>query len=143
MSDRTSNEQRIADAWNVANVVGTPVRYWTGLRKGGGVESRTRTEASVLGGHTAVVWVEGEGACIALTHVEPLPSTGEHATCAHGADDRTCFRCAADGPSVPLPADWRREGMVVVADSMSGRLLGCMGRDTWLAMHPNTPGLNR
>ncbi len=59
--------------WNAAHPVGTPVRYWTGLRKGDGVASVTRTEAQLLGGHTPVVWVEGEGACIALTHVEPKP----------------------------------------------------------------------
>lgn len=57
------------EAWNAANPVGVPVRFWTGLRTGEGAESVTRSKASVLGGHTAVVWVEGEGSCIALTHV--------------------------------------------------------------------------
>lgn len=50
--------------------VGTAVRYWTGLREGQGKLSRTRTAASVLSGHTAVVWVEDHGACIALSHIE-------------------------------------------------------------------------
>lgn len=56
-------------AWNTTTPVGTPVRYWTGIREGEGKRSRTRTAAQVLGGHTAVVWVEGESSCIALTHV--------------------------------------------------------------------------
>jgi hypothetical protein len=30
-----------------------------------------------------------------------------------------------------LPPDWRREGMVVVVDSATGQLLGCMGRAIW------------
>lgn len=57
--------------WNKAHLVGTPVRVWTGAREGDGTPTRTRSAASVLGGHTAVVWVEGHGACIALTHVDP------------------------------------------------------------------------
>lgn len=65
------------EAWNNANPVGTPVKYWTGLLEGAGVESVTRSKASLLGGHTPVVWVEGEAACIALTHVERLEGAGD------------------------------------------------------------------
>jgi hypothetical protein len=60
-----------AARWNAAHPVGTPVRVWPGFREGVGTLTRTRSAASVLGGHTAVVWVDGEGACIALSHVEP------------------------------------------------------------------------
>lgn len=62
----------VVAAFNAANPVGTPVRYWTGAREGEGRTSVTRTEAQVLSGHTPVVWVEGHGACIALTHVQPV-----------------------------------------------------------------------
>ncbi|BAL87339.1 hypothetical protein AMIS_21190 [Actinoplanes missouriensis 431] len=55
--------------FNDAVPVGTPVRYWTGVRQGEGKVSRTRTPAELLSGHTAVVWVEGEGSCIALSHI--------------------------------------------------------------------------
>lgn len=58
------------DAWNASHPKGAPVRYWPGIREGEGVASTTRSAAMVLGGHTAVVWVEGRGDCIALTHVE-------------------------------------------------------------------------
>jgi hypothetical protein len=34
--------------------------------------TRTRSKASVLGGHTDVVWVDGHSACIALDHVDPV-----------------------------------------------------------------------
>jgi hypothetical protein len=64
---------RAVRAWNKAHPVGTPVVYWPGFREVDGVWSNTRTPASVLGGHTAVVWVEGRGDCIALTHVQPRP----------------------------------------------------------------------
>lgn len=32
---------------------------------------------------------------------------------------------------VQLPPDWKREGIVVIADALTGRLLGCMGHNTW------------
>lgn len=52
--------------------VGTAIRYWTGVRQGEGKTSRTRSEPRMLGGHTSVVWVEGESSCIALTHIEVI-----------------------------------------------------------------------
>lgn len=60
-----------ARTWDLKHTVGTPVRYWAGLREGPGVESRTRSQASTLCGH-AVVWVEGQAGCMALSHVEAL-----------------------------------------------------------------------
>jgi hypothetical protein len=69
---RGAEASATVEAWNARHPVGTRVRYWTGLREGEGVESATRSRASVLGGHTAVVWVEGEAACNALTHVEAI-----------------------------------------------------------------------
>lgn len=67
---RTADAEREAAIWNDLVPVGSPVCYWPGFREGDGIWSNTRTKASVLGGHTAVVWVEGRGDCIALTHVE-------------------------------------------------------------------------
>jgi hypothetical protein len=72
--------EALAHKWNRRFEVGQRVRYWTGCREGRGKESVTRSEASVLGaepsrnypGHTAVVWVEGESGCVALSHVEPI-----------------------------------------------------------------------
>lgn len=34
-------------------------------------QTRTRSEAQVLGGHTAVVWIEGRSGCVALDRVTP------------------------------------------------------------------------
>lgn len=67
-----------ADEWNELYPVGTPVTAYPGFRpeddpKCTRLATRTRTRASVLGGHTDVVWVDGHGACIALTHVDPTP----------------------------------------------------------------------
>ncbi len=63
-------KRKAVERFNRANPVGTPVLFWPGVRKGEGRESKTRTEAQVLSGHTPVVWVEGYAGCIALTHVE-------------------------------------------------------------------------
>ncbi|MGW1059330.1 hypothetical protein [Micromonospora rubida] len=62
----------LARAFNDASPIGTPVRYWRGARDGDGRTARTRTAAQLLGGHTAVVWLDGVSGCIALTHVQPI-----------------------------------------------------------------------
>lgn len=64
--------ERIADEFNEAHPLGTPVRYWPLTRQGDGKTAVTRTPAQVLGGHTPVVWVTGESSCIALTHVDAV-----------------------------------------------------------------------
>ena len=72
MKKPTKKMQKQVDSFNKKASIGATVRYWTGLREGDGVESKTRTEAQILQGHTPVVWVEGHGACIALTHVQVM-----------------------------------------------------------------------
>lgn len=67
-----------ADEWNAQYPVGTPVTAYPGCRpeddpKCTRLVTHTRTAASVLGGHTAVVWVDGHSSCISLTHVDPAP----------------------------------------------------------------------
>lgn len=56
--------------------IDTPVRYWTGVREGEGKVGRTRGKPFLLSGHTPVVFVTGHGACIALTHVQPIEDEG-------------------------------------------------------------------
>ncbi len=65
---------RLAHKFNQSFPIGTTVRYWTGTRDGIGKVSRTKTDAQVIGGHTAVIWLDDESGCIALSHVEPLPT---------------------------------------------------------------------
>ncbi|WP_433357653.1 hypothetical protein ACQP25_44685 (plasmid) [Microtetraspora malaysiensis] len=75
---RQAAKQKIVDDWNARVPVGTPVRYWTGEREGDGKTGRTRSAAYLLGassdtpGHTPVVFVEGAGSCIGLTHVQEI-----------------------------------------------------------------------
>lgn len=69
-----ADRQAAVDDFNRDTTIGTPVRYWTGIREGEGKLGVTRSMAEMLGGHTPVVWVTGHPACIALTHVEPARS---------------------------------------------------------------------
>lgn len=68
-----TGEERLVADFNAAYPVGQLVSFWSGLREGppSGF-GPTKTQAMVLGGHTAVVWIEGARSCIALSHVEPL-----------------------------------------------------------------------
>lgn len=63
--------QRQVAAWNRKYPEGTRVLYWPGVRAGQGLESTTYSEAEILGGHTAGVYVRGSG-FVALTHVEAI-----------------------------------------------------------------------
>jgi hypothetical protein len=66
-----------AEQWNALYPVGTPVLAYPGARpedfpNDRRLVTRTRSRASVLGGHTDVVWVDGHSACIALTHIDVI-----------------------------------------------------------------------
>ncbi|MFI2354757.1 hypothetical protein ACH5AG_08720 [Streptomyces anulatus] len=70
-----------AERWNAANPVGSLVAAYPGCRpeddpKAKRLITRTRSKASVLGGHTAVVWVHGHSACISLSHVDRAQEGG-------------------------------------------------------------------
>lgn len=61
-------QQALCDAWKYPE--GTPVR----VRKDDGavLETKTRSEAWMLGGHTAVIMVEGISGCYSLERVSPI-----------------------------------------------------------------------
>lgn len=65
-----ASESRAVEDFNRDNPIGTPVTYWPGVRVGDGVDTKTRSHAQLLSGHTAVVWVEGRGDCQALSHIK-------------------------------------------------------------------------
>lgn len=57
--------------WN--HPIGTRVRF----RHDDGTfeETKTRSAPQVLSGHTAVIWLEGRAACVALDRVEVIRSS--------------------------------------------------------------------
>ncbi|CAL9646286.1 hypothetical protein [Streptomyces sp. enrichment culture] len=64
------------EQWNARHPVGTLVLAYPGVRPEDGtgtrLVTRTRTEAQLSASGDPVVWVEGEGAYICLTHVDPV-----------------------------------------------------------------------
>lgn len=72
---------RDVERWNRLYPEGTKVTAYPACRPevhpgDEQLATRTRSKAVVLGGHTAVVWVEGHSACISLSHVDPQPKVG-------------------------------------------------------------------
>lgn len=72
--------QRRVDEFNARYPVGTPVLAYPGFRPEDDRDARrlvtrTRSKATVLSGHTDVVWVDGHSACITLTHIDPFRAT--------------------------------------------------------------------
>lgn len=66
---KRTNPQTAVDAWNATHRIGTKVN----VRKDGGeiVEGETRSEAWVLGGHSAVILITGISGCYLLDRVTP------------------------------------------------------------------------
>ena len=78
IAQSTLSPEKAAAKWNQRFPVGTRVHYWSVLpdARGRGGKAKytvTRSEAYVLSGHTAVVFVEGVSGCVALSHLDPLP----------------------------------------------------------------------
>jgi hypothetical protein len=60
--------QREVSAWT--HPVGTPVVY---VRDDGtALPTKTRTAAQILGGHSAVIWLEDVSGCVLLERVKPV-----------------------------------------------------------------------
>jgi hypothetical protein len=57
------------ESWNNRVSVGDAVVF----RKDDGrtVNTKTRSRASILGGHTAVIWLDGISGCVVLDRVNP------------------------------------------------------------------------
>lgn len=72
----TRQLQAQCDAFNRAHPIGTPVTltFDLGNELEETVETKTRSAAQILGGHTAVIWVEGYAGCYELDRVQPLLS---------------------------------------------------------------------
>lgn len=75
-------QNRLVERWNAQCATGAAVRYWRNHQDKGNavtaIPSRTRSEAWLLSGHTAVVNIEGVSGCVCLEHLEvivaPVPA---------------------------------------------------------------------
>lgn len=66
------SERQLMEEFNSNHPIGTRVRYWPGAREGEGREGRTSSEARLLSGHTAVVFIDNFSGGVALSHVEVI-----------------------------------------------------------------------
>ncbi|MFF8100084.1 hypothetical protein ACF07S_09965 [Streptomyces sp. NPDC016640] len=92
-----------AEQWNALYPVGTPVFAYPGFRPEDASDARrlvtrTRTAAQVSASGHPVVWVEGEGSYICLTHVDPVSEE-------QFAEARKAVAAAAVAatPALPVP----------------------------------------
>lgn len=58
--------QTRCENWNKVFPVGTPVNYHSVIGESKHISTKTRSEAFILSGHTAVVFVENVSGCVAL-----------------------------------------------------------------------------
>lgn len=65
----------LVDDWNAKHPVGTPVTRYRRINPlAGAVETKTRSEAWLMGGHTAMVMVEGQAGGVMVESVKPRPA---------------------------------------------------------------------
>ena len=62
-------QEKLVKEWNEKYFVGMPVIVFRD--NGEALETTTRSEAQLLSGHTAVVWVKGLAGCYYLENVRP------------------------------------------------------------------------
>lgn len=70
---KKQDPQKEADAFNARFSLGEQVEY-AEVVGGPSKRYKTRSEASVLSGHTAVVWLEGKSGCVCCSHITAVPS---------------------------------------------------------------------
>ncbi len=69
---RTANNYLTVENWNLKHPVGTKVILTKDDKST--VETATRSQAELLGGHTPVIWLEGMSGCWALSRVKAVQS---------------------------------------------------------------------
>lgn len=70
-SPSRSGAERQCAKWNAKHPAGADVVLTTDA--GQKIETKTRSAASVLGGHSAVVWLDGFAGCWSLSSVKARP----------------------------------------------------------------------
>jgi uncharacterized protein involved in copper resistance len=58
--------------WNASHGVGTTVSYEEIRGDGETFRGKSKSEAQVLSGHSAVIWLEGKSGCVSLDHCTPV-----------------------------------------------------------------------
>lgn len=71
-----ANLQKQCDDWNAINPVGCDVELRRDFDEKT-TRTKTRSEAQILSGHTAVIWLEGISGCYMLDRVKRLSDTSD------------------------------------------------------------------
>lgn len=90
-------EQQCRD-WNARYPVGTFVEFYPVAGEPDYRTRKTRSEAYVLSGHTAVIFLENESGCVALDHCAAVPSENQPRP---EFERHTCYICGAALASEP------------------------------------------
>jgi hypothetical protein len=61
--------QKQVEEFNSNYPIGTPVRL---VDSASNIETKVRTEAQIMGGHSAVAWFEGVSGCWDVSYVKPI-----------------------------------------------------------------------
>ena len=135
-SRRRPDPEVEAAAFNAENPVGTVVRYWRGIRDGApSGEGPTTSPVTVVGGHTAAVWIHGCPGFISLSHVEVVGELDTEASAKLIADFR------ARVAEIELPGDsvavWLRHRAELAKLGEEGR------RTVWKALCDRTEAVGR
>lgn len=64
--------QRQCDNWNAKHPEGTVVSFESIKGRGETHRGKSASEAQVLNGHSAVIWLEGKSGCVDLGHCTAL-----------------------------------------------------------------------
>jgi hypothetical protein len=86
------NPQKLVHDFNAAVKVGDTVEYWEVIGMGEPERFVTESEAEVLGGHTAVVWLKGKRGCVALNHCKPIAKVAERELTPEAQAERDDFK---------------------------------------------------
>lgn len=60
--------QKQCDNWNAKHPVGKAIVYESIRGEGESHRGESTSEAEVLGGHSAVIWISGKSGCVDLDH---------------------------------------------------------------------------
>ncbi|KQX27481.1 hypothetical protein ASD97_24575 [Streptomyces sp. Root63] len=105
--------QKQADEFNALHPVGTPVLAYPGVRPEDGVDdvlfTHTRTEVQVSACGDLVLWVDGHGAYINFTHVDPVTEGQWHQAQTDHDEATKARRAALLGEIRAYPSRWTPE----------------------------------
>lgn len=65
--------------WNATHPIGTMVSFENIRGAGETHRGKSKTEASVLNGSSAVIWIEGKSGCVMLSHCKAILGVADDA----------------------------------------------------------------